>query len=156
MGFGQYATAEIRNRDKGYPKGTTDLKVGRMTKDEILADANLGGLVSSVKSAHNELTLTYESGTVVCRLRETNIVTLSPGGYILINTGGWNTPTTRSHVMNFLASQNFQINMWGDKKAGGNRIKFTTGENIKVGDIFRQWVIIYPDGGTLSDLDGSL
>lgn len=156
MGFGQHATASQRNKDKGYPVGLKKLKTGRMTQAEIMNGVNHATIIKTEKSAHNEVTLTHANGTVVCRLRRTNIVTITDGGAVLVNTGGWNTPTTRRHVMNFLKRHGFQISMWGDKKRGGNVLSAPGTEKLKAEVSFKQWVVFNLCGGYLTALGTDL
>ena len=152
MGFGQYATTQKRNRDKGYPVDTVDLKVGRMTMAEIMADVEGDSVVSQRKTAHNEVTRECSTGIIVCRLRETDIVLYHPKhNWVILNTGGWNTPTTRRHIMNFLRRKNFPISVWGDKKVGGNFVMGDIGGN-KVEGVFKQRATIHADGSFISDL----
>ena len=152
MGFGQHATASQRNKDKGYPAGTKVLKVGRMTQAEIMDGVNHATIIKTEKSAHNEVTLTYANDTVVCRLRRTNIVTITKDGVVLVKTGGWNTLTTRRHAMNFLKRQGFQISMRGDKKRGGNVLAVPGDGKSKQEVVFKQWAIFNLRGGYLTAL----
>ena len=156
MGFGQHATASQRNKDKGYPAGTKVLKVGRMTQAEIMDGVNHATIIKTEKSAHNEVTMTHANGTVVCRLRRTNIVTITDGGAVLVNTGGWNTLTTRRHVVNFLKRHGFGISMWGDIKRGGNVLAVPGDGKSKQEVVFKHWVIFNLGGGYLTALGHEL
>lgn len=102
MGFGQYAGHGRGLRDAGWKDGAP-LKVGRMTQADVLAKVK-DGYLSYRKSGHNESTRRHEDGTEIVRLRETDILTIIPederGQMVLyVNTGGWNTVTTRQHLM---------------------------------------------------------
>lgn len=165
MGFGQYHEATtnlnerreaaglpVEQRDSGFPVPREDVKTGRMTNAEIMADVDADP-VSVKRTGHNEVTRVLKSGTIICRLRETDIVHLFRDGCIEIDTGGWNTPTTRRHIMDFLSRHNFSCSIYGDKKRGGNVL---TG--IKTGDaseiIFKQMVTIFTDGTWTADWTG--
>lgn len=138
---------------RGYP--STAVKVGSMTRDEIMSgvERHTRDIVSTKKTAHNEVTRIYTDGTVVCRLRETDIVTIYPHGPIDINTGGWNTRTTRRHIVDFLERHNFPVTIWGDKKRGGNVLTLTRGD-VTSEIVFEQTVIIFTDGTWVADWDG--
>ena len=65
--------------------------------------ANLGRPVAASKiAARNTLDYTLEDGTRKIRLHDTDILTFHPTGLIEINTGGFNTVTTRSRMNEFL------------------------------------------------------
>jgi len=140
MGYGQYTTAERRNRDKGYPEGTKDLKVGRMDFEQIMDDVDERDLLDATTSGHNEITLTYKGGLVVCRVRDTNVVSIN-NRFVLIDTGGWNTLTTRRHVNDFLAAQSLRIVIRGDKKAGGNFLEGVI-EGVEIEGCFARRILI--------------
>lgn len=165
MGFGQYHEATtslnerreaaglpVEQRDSGFPVPREDVKTGRMTNAEIMADVDADP-VSVKRTGHNEVTRLLDNGTIICRLRETDIVYLFANGVIKIDTGGWNTPTTRRHVMDFLSRHKFYCSLFGDKKRGGNIL---TG--IRQGDttdiIFKESVVIFTDGTYLADQEG--
>ena len=128
------------NRDSGSPVPQDKVKYGRMSMEAIMKDMDYEGMVSFVKSAHNEVTRTMKDGRIICRLRETDIVTICDT-QITINTGGWNTKTTRRHIEAFLARHNFQISILGVKKEGGNKFLMRMGEN-EVGGSFNTWATI--------------
>ena len=151
----QMTSTEIakRNQDKSYPVGTKTVKWGHMTLAKIMAGADTDDLVETVKSGNNELTLVYRDGTIVCRLREQDIVTLTKSGIILIDTGGWNTPTTRTHVMNFLTVRGYQINMRGVKEGGGNIVSLA-GNDFEIMEIsFNSTLAIFKTGDHVADME---
>lgn len=56
------------------------------------------------RTGHNEVTRWYDDGTVVVRFYETDIVRRYPSGAIEIDTGGWPTVSTRTHINDALAA----------------------------------------------------
>lgn len=162
MSYGQYSRTGDRlayerevgyrepKKDGGYPVPREDVKSGRMTKAEIMADIDESEVVESKKTAHNEITRKLRNGAIICRLRETDIVTLWPDGGYRVNTGGWNTPTTRRHVMDFLSRHKIPATLWGDKKAGGNLLRDLRGNTAR--EIkFREYVTVFADGSYTAD-----
>jgi hypothetical protein len=55
-------------------------------------------------SSNNTKVITQDDGTVVVRLHRTDVVTLFTDGTVVLNTGGWDTVTTRAR-MNQAANQ---------------------------------------------------
>jgi len=156
MGFGQHMKVDDLQRECRYPVSRTKVKTGRMTKAEILAGVTDADYVDATISAHNEVTIQYKGGFLVCRLRETDIVAIGPGDSVVINTGGWNTITTRRHVVNFLKRHGFQISLWGDKKRGGNVLTLYHNDGNDRTEIpFKQRVVFNREGGFKSDLIGN-
>ncbi len=154
MGFGQHTKADHGVRATGYPVPRPDVKVGRMTKAEIMESADLACVIDAKISAHNEVTIRYTGGSLVCRLRETNVVEIGPNAVVLIDTGGWNTITTRRHIRNFLKRQGWQISLWGDKRKGGNVLTLYgifNHERIEI--VFKQRAMFNMTGGFISDLE---
>ena len=152
MGFGQYMGEDTRtSKDLGYPVPRGEVKYGRMTLDEIMADLDSDPILSSAKSAHNEVTITYKNGSIVCRLRETNIVYLHPNGAYHLDTGGWNTPTTKRHMVNFLARHGFPISLWGDKKRGGIILRDHRGNAEDTEILFKKTATVFGVGDFLVD-----
>lgn len=78
MGFGQYSYDSP----------------GRLTLDQIVPSWNAA---DARKAGHNRATYTYTpTGERRFRLIHTDVVTLSPRGEITLDTGGYNTKTTRA------------------------------------------------------------
>lgn len=153
MGFGQYMKVDDLRKEAVYPVSRTRVKTGRMTKTEIMAGVDPEAVIDATISAHNEVTIRYVWGALVCRLRETDIVEIGPNGVVLLNTGGWNTITTRRHMRNFLQRHGFSILVWGDKKRGGNVLTlYRDDENDRTEIVFKQRVLFNSSGGFLSDL----
>ena len=69
--------------------------MARRTKREIMAgvDCTKSHLVD-----HNTVEYWRENGERVIRLHLTDIVTFKVGGKVVLNTGGWNTITTRDRI----------------------------------------------------------
>ena len=53
-------------------------------------------------AARNTLDYTTAEGVRVIRLHSTDILTIHPSGAFIVNTGGWNTTTTRARLNSFL------------------------------------------------------
>lgn len=154
MGFGQYTEETTRTgKDRGFPEGVP-LKTGRMTREEIMANVDAKDIVNQKQTGHNEITRFLKDGTIICRLRETDIVTLAGNrSWMQIDTGGWNTHTTRRHVMNFSLRWNFQISVWGDKKVGGNQIQVVVGTSCFVGNFKHKILLKFEEGGVKFESD---
>jgi len=92
----------------------------------------------------------------VCRLRETNIVEIGDNGAVLIDTGGWNTITTRRHATDFLKRHGFNISLWGDKRRGGNLLTlYSSDGNDRTEIPFKKSVAFNREGAYKSDLVGN-
>lgn len=72
-----------------------------LTKAQMLAALSAPPVKSSLP-AKNTLDYTDTAGRRTIRLHSTDILTLSPNGAITIDTGGWNTHTTRARLNAFL------------------------------------------------------
>lgn len=156
MGFGQHMKVDNRQKDTGYPVPITKVKWGRMTKEEIMAGVYGPDVIDAKITAHNEVTFCHANGALVCRLRETNIAYIGDNGAVLIDTGGWNTITTRRHVTDFLKRHGFKINVWGDKRRGGNiLVLWTNDSNDRTEIPFKQKIVFNREGGFQSDLVGN-
>ena len=68
---------------------------GKRTKGDLLGNAPA---VKSNLVGRNTVQWFDEQGRRFIRLHDTDILTFQPDGAILINTGGWNTPTTRDRL----------------------------------------------------------
>ncbi len=132
----QTESFKARNARKGYAPGTGKLKMGYMNNDEIMAGVDSPHIIKVERTTHNEVTMTTKKGLTICRLRETNIAWVNDHGEFGLNTGGWNTIITRRHMQDFLKRQNFDVQIRGDKKAGGIRLGGLKGGDI----IFKQRV----------------
>lgn len=60
------------------------------------------------KIANNTLLVTYPDGTRAIRLHDTNIITEDDYGRLILDNGGWSTPTTHNR-MNRYTSNNISI-----------------------------------------------
>lgn len=86
--------------------------MARRTKGEIMAG------VDSVESRfvdHNTVMYHRENGERVIRLHLTDIVTYQPNGDIVLNTGGWNTITTKDRINKQLELEAPGWRVWSDK-----------------------------------------
>lgn len=71
----------------------------------VAALQNVGRTVASAKRAgRNTLDWTDEKGVRHIRLHQTDILTFRPRGGFTVDTGGWNTHTTRARINEFLPS----------------------------------------------------
>lgn len=93
MSFGQYTTGTRHY----YP--STPI-VGRRRVRDMIAGLPRDGWVKAIRTAHNEVTRFYPKGRrlAVVRLHDTDIVTLYRNGRIVLDNGGWYTPTTATHM----------------------------------------------------------
>lgn len=73
----------------------------RMNKADMLAQAGTGIATSKIV-ARNTLLFTRHDGTRVVQFHRTPILTFYPTGMIDLDTGGWNTKTTRERLNTFL------------------------------------------------------
>ena len=69
-----------------------------------------------VKSAHNERTYTDADGTIRVVYHNTEILTLRPDGSVRLDTGGWLTTSTMTHIRNALRRNHIPGNV---SRAGG-------------------------------------
>ncbi len=60
------------------------------------------GKSQSKKTANNTLEINYPDGRKAYRLHDTDIVTYMPNGDIKLDTGGWDTMTTRKRMNGYL------------------------------------------------------
>lgn len=124
MGFGQYTTG---NRHK-YPMDP-QVTAGRHT----IADLKRWlphGWDEVKKTAHNELTATYPDGTVRVLYHRTVIVTKKPDGSIVIDNGGYGTPSTAQHIMGACARLGFRL--WGSHVDGNFVVGGCDGDRKRV------------------------
>ena len=68
------------------------------------------------KTAHNERTYTDDDGTIRVIYHDTEIVTIRPGGAVRLDTGGWLTTSTITHMRNALRRHGIPGNV---SRAGG-------------------------------------
>ncbi len=108
---------------------------------EILESAEMANVVNYEKTAHNEITMTMKGGMKICRLRETNIVFLHVDGMsFLLNTGGWATKSTKTHMVNFLNRNLSPEIKVGVFKRGDMRLRILNGNETIEGS-FDQWIV---------------
>jgi hypothetical protein len=151
------ATVAPADRPKrGYPKGVPVI-VGKMTLPELCK--TFSGTAQVVKTAHNEVTACYPSGRVVVRLRETDILTFEPDGTVIFCTGGWNTVTTRRHMIAAFKRQTGCTLIVNQRRSiRGISISFAGISESKgrfekrAGGFFKARGVSRPDGSFVSDL----
>lgn len=71
----------------------------RQTKKEILE--GVSGIKNTKIIANNTVRIEFEDGTIAIRLHNTNVVTTHPNGDITLNTGGWQTLTTKERITTY-------------------------------------------------------
>lgn len=86
--------------------------MARRTKREIMAGVDC---TESHFIDHNTVEYWRENGDRVIRLHDTDIVTFKPNGRVILNTGGWNTITTRDRINKQLAKHCAGWRMWSEK-----------------------------------------
>ncbi len=127
-----------------------------MTMDEIMDDLDHDDILSTKITGHNEVTITYKDGVKICRLRETNIVNLhSDGKTFGLNTGGWATKTTKTHMVDFLNRNLPPEIKVGVFKEGGLHLRVHHDGGSTAG-YFDQWIVaIHTDSGYTISSDKS-
>lgn len=73
---------------------------------------NLKGVESARKLDNNTYEVTYKDGCRAIRLHRTDIVTFRPDGKFAINSGGWQTRTTKHRINKYCRT----IQVWSSKK----------------------------------------
>lgn len=150
-------TNEANNERKGYPSGLKEISFGQMNMPEILEGAQTANVVKYEKTGHNEITMTMKYGMKICRLRETNIVFLHMNGKsFLLNTGGWATKSTKTHMVDFLKRNLPPEIKVGVYKEGGimkMRVDFPGGRLL--GSFDQQIVAIHTESGYTISSDKS-
>lgn len=77
-------------------------------KTQVMEGATSAAISTSKFVARNTVEFTTVEGEKVVRLHATNVVTVKANGRVILNTGGWHTPTTRNRINTF-APAGFQI-----------------------------------------------
>jgi hypothetical protein len=87
----------------------------RRTKREMVADATRkwGAIFDARKTANNTLSYRLADGTEVTRLHATDVVLKLPNGDTVLDTGGYNTLTTRSRMPAGVYTRNGVIHVNG-------------------------------------------
>lgn len=74
---------------------------GKRTKTDLLSSVSQP-YTSAKFVGSNTLEIMYENGDRGIRLHDTDIITFHPDGDFTLNSGGWNTHTTRERMSEFL------------------------------------------------------
>jgi hypothetical protein len=138
---------------RGYPVPHEEVKVGYMNNAEIMADVDDEGIIEQTRTANNEVTRTMADGRIICRLRETDIAAIYPSRCFALDTGGWNTPTTRNHMQNFLQRHGFLATVGGSKKRGGIILRMKAGGFWREIAVFKERITVFKDGQVVVDDD---
>lgn len=98
--------------------------VGRRSVKDMRAALPADGWHAARRTAHNEITRRYggvegEAREAVVRLHETDILTIYRSGAFLINSGGWFTMTTRTHINDALKRHGLPGRVRNASKARG-------------------------------------
>lgn len=99
----------------------------------------MGGIecVSCKKVGNNTVLYVRKDGTNVYRLHQTDIIEVRPDGSIMLNSGGWQTSTTRDRLNNTLRPVQFQVSQ--DKRVWTIHFK---GQSF----LFQDGMVLHPDG----------
>ena len=95
MAFGQFATHETGDRSKGYPPHANVYETAGRTYrlDQIMPPGSSNGKMRGGNAA----TFVDIDGWTCYKLHHTIIVKVRHG-VVVVSTGGWHTPTTRSNI----------------------------------------------------------
>lgn len=77
-----------------------------MTSRYEVAEKTLGRRDS--KKVGNNTYMVRGDGCIHVRLHQTNVVTYYPDGRIVLNSGGWRTPTTKDRINNWTSARIYQ------------------------------------------------
>lgn len=83
------------------------------TKIELIGD-DFCSIVKAKFVARNTLAIDWENGNKTIRLHNTDVVTFKPSGEIVLDSGGWNTPTTRDRINLYLPATWYIQTIKGD------------------------------------------
>ena len=135
----------------------------RKSKRDMLATLDVVP-VKSTMPARNTLDYTLADGTRRIRLHQTDVVTIHPNGGVTLNTGGWNSHTTRARINEFAPAHigvytdkgNIHVNVttqWETRESfGGGTYQ---APKVRHAYPFRETVYIGPRGGVKSDTNGA-
>lgn len=73
----------------------------RRTKREMVEDIS-GEFTEANMIGHSTLEYYRPDGTRVIRFHRTDVVTIAPNGTVTLNTGGFETPTTKKRLNDYL------------------------------------------------------
>lgn len=113
----------------------------RETKAEILSEIE-GEYLKAKKVANNTYKVEYKDGRIAIRFHHTDVVTWMPNGDVILNSGEYQTHTTKERINSF---SNFQImqhnwnwyvfngypNSWNPKAPNFNGVTFYDGITFK-------------------------
>lgn len=128
MGFGQYSAY-------GVP---------RKSKRDMLAAIGEGGISHSRMVARNTMEYVTTDNVRRVRLHDTDVAAFYPDGRIEINTGGWNTMTTRDRINGALAGTAFSVYTHSGQlyvSRDGGKFPMT------------QRAVLYPNGKVETDIE---
>lgn len=98
MGFGQYSS---------------DYQPRRSKREMVETVTRIHGApVAAALTARNTLDYTTQDGTRRVRYHDTDVVTQAPDGTVILNTGGYNTLTTRDRIN---SAKNLKVRVYSDK-----------------------------------------
>jgi len=70
----------------------------RKTKKEILEGVPSEAIISSKKIGNNTYEVLLTNGDRIIRLHNTNVITYKPDNTVILDSGGWLTPTTKDRI----------------------------------------------------------
>lgn len=77
------------------------ISTGKRTKTDIMSGVKTD-VVKSKFVDNNTVEYTTADGRRVIRLHDTDIITYMPNGKIILNSGGWRTPTTKGRINEYV------------------------------------------------------
>lgn len=109
------------------------------TKTDLLGSTDTNELARSKIIARSTLELNFKDGTRIIRYHDTDIITFTPEGNTILNSGGFRTSTTKSRMNEYA-----KIYIWADK---GNWYFLTNGEE----HLFYDGITVDSQGNLLSE-----
>lgn len=101
----------------------------RETMRDMMADAT-SEAVKPRLVANNTVEYSLPNGDKVIRLHHTDIVTFKPSGAVILNSGGWQTVTTKDRLNRFAPVQVYSIRGIWHVSHNGNTVPFADGLEI--------------------------
>jgi hypothetical protein len=105
------------------------------------ADTQLTGRCKQRRKVGNNTYLERrQGGAIALLLHSTDVVTFRPDGAIVLNSGGWRTPTTKDRINNYLPAGS---NLWQENGQWFFRCEGFWGTKER---LFADGMILYPNG----------
>lgn len=114
------------------------MRANRQTKRQI-CDGIVGEHTGARVIANNTVQYTNSKGEIVIRLHNTDIITYKKNGSVVLNTDGWQTPTTKERLNRYMSERHIRIEQKNHKWTV-NGVPFVDGIEIrKDGTIPQKW-----------------